>query len=824
MVAFAQDLRVAFRELRKAPSFTLTVVLTLALGIGATTAMFSLVEGILLRPLPFQDPDRLVMLGDHLKDGSNTSVTAREIGEYSSATKAFSSMGGYTTARYELSAGDVPEAVYAGRLTAGVFPTLGVQPVLGRVFTQGEEDAHQSLAVLSYGLWVTRYHRDPHIAGSSIVLNRTTYTIIGVMPRSFEFPLVAGRLNSPQLWVPLSLTRDELSDDAAAAWGYHLVARLKDNVSVARASTDVDRVAEQIMRNFPVRMSAIHIRGDATLLLEYAVRDAQPLLRTLFLAVSIVLLIACVNVAVLLLVRAIRRRREYAVRLALGARPGALLRGALCEGLLLSMTGGLLGLGLTAVALRAAPRFLPESMPRIHSVSLNATVVLFALFLACATGILASLAPAFAAVRTNLAESIKESSRAATGASSHSWLRSALVISEIAIALVLLNMSAAFLRSYQKMLAVDPGFRPDHVLVGSYHLPVRQYATNADVEKFNRAVFAALSNQPGIVAAGFSTVLPATGSSPLADYTVEEVPPGRWKMQFAEFAATYGDYFRAMGIPLLEGRYFTVEDRSDTPLVVIVNQSMARSCWPGQQAIGKQIHAGNPRSGLPWATVVGVVADTKTGSPDEPSAEQWYFPTQQPAMIAGATPASELTYPNGGYITIRSALPPEQMIHALRSTIAAIDPQLPLDQVRSMDDAIANVEAPRRFNTSLITAFAIGALIIAVMGIYAVIAFSVSLRNQEIAVRMALGAQRSRIARLVLSSGMKLALYGCFFGVLGSLALSRLVGVFLFGVSATDPRIYLTSILVILSMAFLGSVFPASRAAGTDPIEALRSM
>ena len=354
MYTAARDLRFALRRLRQAPGFTLTVVLTLALGIGATTAIFSLVEGILLRPLPFSGPDRLVLAGDHLGGGPNTPVTAREIGMYSKAATAFSSLGAYIPAGYELSGGATPVEVHAARLTAGVFPTLGVQPLLGRVFTQQEEDGHSPVAVMSYGLWVNRYHRDPHVLGGFIVLDRKAYTIIGVMPRNFEFPLQDGRLDQAQLWVPMSLTAQELSDDHASFWGYHIVARLKDGVTVAQAARDADRMARQSMREFPTRMSAIHIQGDARLLREYAVADVRPLLRTLFFAVAIVLLIACINVAGLLLVRAIRRRREYAVRLALGAPGAAIVRESVLEGVLLSVAGGLLGLALAAIAIRTA--------------------------------------------------------------------------------------------------------------------------------------------------------------------------------------------------------------------------------------------------------------------------------------------------------------------------------------------------------------------------------------------------------------------------------------------------------------------------------------
>jgi putative ABC transport system permease protein len=705
-----------------------------------------------------------------------------------------------------------------------VFPTLGVRPILGRVFTRQEDDAHQPLAVISYALWLNRYQRDPRVLGSSIDLDRRPYTIIGVMPRSFAFPLEDGQLDQVQLWVPMSLTPGELSDQTAGFWGYQMVARLRDGVTLPQAAEDVDRVARQIMRSFPASMNAIHIQGDARSLMEYAVADVRPLLRTLFFAVSIVLLIACVNVAGLLLVRAIRRRREYAVRLALGARAGAIIRESMCEGILLSVAGGVLGLAFAAAAIRTALHLLPESMPRIDSISIDGIVVAFALLLALATGVVCSLAPAFAALRTNLTESLKEGVRTGTGASSHAWLRSTLVVSEIAIALVLLTISGAFLRSFQKMRAVDPGFRPDHVLVASYQLPLTQYPTNTTAAAFNRAVVDRLARKPGIVAVGMTNILPASGLYGGSAYTIEGAPVDTWKLKFSMFAITYGDYFRAMSIPLLDGRYFTADDRANSSLVVIVGQSMAQHSWPGQRAVGKRMHVGNPHKGLPWATVVGVVADTKVGSPDEPSNDQWYLTAEQTAILFGPGASDTLTNASSGYITLRSALPPEQMTQTLRSTVAEVDPLLALQQVQPMSEVVSNVEAPRRFNTDLITAFAAGALLLAITGIYAVVAFSVSLRAQEIAIRMALGAQRTRIARLVLISGAKMALIGCGLGVLGSLAVSRLVSSFLFNVSATDPLVYLTAVLTMMCMALGASALPAMRAASADPIDALREI
>ena len=825
MQTFPQELRYPLRQLVKSPGFSLTIVLILALSIGATTAIFSLVEGVLLRPLPFTNPERLVALGDHVGQNSGYGVTAREIGEYSAATSAFSSMGGYSGTRFELGGGATPEVVDAARLTAGVFTTLGVEPIVGRVFTQQDEDARKPVALIADSLWLNRYHRDPRIVGTPITLDRKTYSIIGVMPRSFEFPLQTGRLDRTLLWIPMSLTPEELSDQNAGAWGYQMVARLKDGVTLQQAAQDADRVAQEIMRNFPAGMRAsVHIRGDVALLRERAVGDARPVLRILFLAVLVVLLIGCANVAGLMLVRAIRRRREHAVRLALGARSGVLIREAVCEGLLLSVAGGLLGLVLAATAIRFALYVLPESMPRVDAISIDVTVAAFALLLSLATGAICSFAPAFAALRTNLMQCLKEGVRGGGGAASHTWLRSALVIAEIAIALVLLNLSGAFLRSFQKMRAVDPGFRADHVLVADYQLPMNLYASDAAVQTFNREVIDRLASKPGIVAAGMASSLPATANYGMAAYTIGGQPAEGWKLKFAAFTSTYGDYFSAIGIPLIEGRTFTNEDRANAPLVVIVNQSMARDCWPGQSAIGKRMHVGNPHKGLPWATVVGVVGDTKDGAPDRPSGDHWYVPAQQPAILYGTDFSGVLTRPAGGYITIRSALAPEQMIHTLRSTVAEIDPLLALNHVQPMRNVVENIEAPRRFNTGLISTFALGALLLAITGIYAVVAFSVSLRTQEIAIRMALGAQRGNVARLVLLWGAKMALWGCGLGVIGSLVLSRFVQSFLFQVSPNDPSIYIASALVMMIMALIASALPAARAAGADPIDALRSI
>jgi predicted permease len=818
MTGLTNDLRLTFRRFRKNPGFTVAIVLTLALGIAATTAIFSLVEGVLLRPLPFKDPDRLVVLGEHLGGRPGMSVRAVEIATYTGATQTFSSLGGYITASFELSGKQLPEEIDAARLSSAAFATLGVQPALGRVFNTDDENARQPFAVISYSLWTDRFHRDPNVIGASLVLDRKPYQVIGVMPRDFEFPLSLGTLSGTQVWVPLSLTPDELSDQNSGFFGYSMIARLKDGVSVQQGVEDADRVAHQIMSELPPTMSAIKLQGDVRLLRETVIADSRPILRTLFMAAIIALLVACVNVSGLLLVRAIRERREFAVRVAIGASSSRIIRESVVEGMLLSVCAGVLGLAIAGVAIRMALHYLPDSLPRVSSISIDPLVAGFALVVAVATGVLCSLAPAFAALRTNLIATLKEGAQA--GGTSHTWLRSALVVSEVAIALVLLTVSGMFLRSLQKMLAVNPGFRADHALVAQYQLPLQQYPTDTSVTTFNRAVVDQLSSKPGVSAVAISNAVAVSTSYPLSSYTIEGVSVDQWKLKFAAFTMAYGNYFDAMGIPLIDGRTFNAHDDANAPLVVVVSQSMARDCWPGQSPIGKRMHIGNPRKGYPWETVVGVVADTKIPR-DAPGNEQYFLPMEQP--ITGTKTLENLSGPTSGYITMRSALDPDHMIQTLRSTIAEIDPLLALQNVRPLDNAISEVEAPRHFNTSLITAFAGGALLLAITGIYAVMAFSVSQRSREIAIRMTLGAQRANIAQMVLLSGGKLALIGCALGVAGSLAVSRLIDSFLFGVSPTDPFAYSAAVLIMLLLALLASALPALRAASSDPIKPLRS-
>ncbi|MGB7863388.1 MAG: ABC transporter permease [Candidatus Sulfotelmatobacter sp.] len=823
------DLRIAVRHLLKSPGFASTAVLMLALGIGATTAIFSIVEGVLLRPLPFPDPERLVATGDILQGadfGGNgeAGVTAPDIQAYTRNTHSFESLGGYTQNGYELSGVGEPAQVIGARLSGGVFPALEVAPLMGRFFTQQEDDQKEQVAVISYSLWQNRLHGDPRVLGTKILLDRKPYEIIGVMPRNFEFPLVPGRLNNSELWVPMSFTAQELSTAGASSWNFNMVGRLKPEITPAQAESDAERVAQEIMRNYPASMASLHIRAVVRSLHEETVGQARQLVRTLFLAIVVVLLIACANLAGLLLVRAIRRRREVAVRLALGARAGVLLRQAILESLVLSVTGGVLGLLLAAIALRVGVSRLPETLPRIDEIGLDWRVVLFAIALAVLTGILCGLAPAFAALRTSVNETLKEGGRTGTPGGGHALLRSALVVGEIAIALALLVASGLLLRSFEKMRAVNLGFRPDHVLTASYSLPQKQYATQPAVDEFNDELIRSLQPLPGIKSVGLTSFLPASGNNSNTAFVPEGyVPPPGANLNLGTPVQVLGDYLQAMQIPLLAGRFFTPADTANAQLVAIVNHKLAEHYWPGSDPIGKRLRIGTQEMQTPWVTIVGEVADVKESSPDMPTKEQYYQPVKQFEKSLGSLASPTDLQGNGGYIALHTAMDPEQVASVLRATVRSIDPQLPLDQVQSMERAVSDSEAPRRFNTAVIAAFAIAAVLLSVLGIYSVIAFSAALREQEMAIRIALGSQRSGILGLVFASAAKLATAGCALGLLGAAAASHVLKSLLFAVSPFDPFVLALAAVLVLILALVASLLPARRAASIDPMKALRA-
>ena len=829
MQKFVLDLRFALRQLSKSLGFTVTAVFMLAFGIGATTAIFSIVEGVLLRPLPFPDSDRLMVLSDHLQGvevgqgGDEVGVTVPDILAYTRDTHSFTALGGYQGAAFELSGNGDPAQVNASRITAGIFSALSVAPQLGRVFTADEDEHHQQVAVLSNATWRTRFHADPQIVGTKVLLDRKPYIVIGVMPRGFEFPLVPGQLNRSELWVPMSFRPDELLSRSASNWSYQMIGRLKPGLSPTQAQSDADRVAKEIMRGYPAEMASLRINALVRPLQNDTVQQSRSLLNTLFLAVGVVLLIACFNLAGLMLVRAIRRQREIAVRLALGARASALIRQAVLESLMLSLSGGVLGLILAAATLRVGKSMLPESLPRVNEISLSWQVIAFALALAIVTGIVCALAPAFAAIRTNVNSNLKEGGRTGSAGGGHARLRSTLVVAEIAIALVLLTASGLLLRSFDKMRAVDLGFTPQHVTTAAYSLPQMQYEKQSQVDSFNRELLLKLNQLPGVQSVGLTSMLPSQGVNNNQTFVVDGyIPPAGANMNLATVSQVIGNFFPAMGIRLLRGRTFTEADHAGTQLVLIVNHKFAQHFWPGQDPIGKRVRIGTQQMQTPWLTVIGEVSDTQLLSPDNPASEQYYMPVDQAEEAIGALAQPSDLNGNGGFIVLRSALPPDQMENALRATVRSIDSLLPLTQVQTMEQVVSESEASRRFNTVLISSFAFAAVLLAVLGIYSVIAFSVASRVQEMAIRMTLGSQRSAIVRLVIQSGAKLAAIGCVIGLAGAAAASGLLRSMLFGVSPFDPLVLTFAAIGILLLTVVASTLPALRAASIEPMQALR--
>ncbi len=819
-----QDVRYGARRLAHSLGFTLTAVLTLAFGIGATTAIFSIVEGVLLRPLPFANPDMLVVLGD-TTDGSlwggDPLVTGPEISAYERGTRGFSSLGGYQQNGYELSGVGDSAAINAARLTASVFSTLGVQPLMGRTFTQQEDEGRQQVAVISYQMWRSRMHGDPRVLGQTILLDRKPYQIVGVMPREFEFPLVPGQLNRSELWVPMSFIPSDLVQNGA--WAYRMIGRLKPGVPAEQAQQDAERVAQETSRTFPPAMASLRVHANVKQLSQITVAAARPMVDTLFLAVAVVLLMACANLAGLLLVRVIRRRAEIAVRLALGANGAAVLRQSLLEAMLLSVAGGLLGLAFASTALRVGVSFLPESLPRVSSIGLDWEVISFALGITVLTGFVCGLLPAYAASRTGVNDALKEGGRTGS-AGGHARLRSMLVVGQLVVALVLLTGSGLLLRSFDKLRKVDLGFRADHLLTASFGLPHQQYSTQASVDSFDTVLLGKLRQLPGVEAAGITNQLPAAGQENYGAVVAEGyVSPKGAHYTAAWRGQAMGQYINAMGIPLLHGRDLTDADTASSQMVVIVNRKFAEHYWPGQDPIGKRIHIGLQETTLPWMTVVGEIGDIKQKSADSDVTEQIYQPMSQFKRGLGQFAPPDMLTGSGGSIALRSSMAPEQMAGSLLAVVRSIDPQLPLTDVESMDQIVSEGQASRRFNAVIISSFAAAAVLLSLLGIYSVIAFSAALRNREMAIRLALGSQRASVMRLVLVSGARLGLLGCGIGAVAAVFATRLMRSMLFEVDPLDPTIIALAALSIFLLALAASVIPARRAASVEPMQALRA-
>jgi len=806
-----QDFRYAYRMLRSKPGFTILAVLTLALGIGASTAIFSVVDAVILRPLPYSAPDRLVMVKEWIPKAvpDPIPVCAPDVLQFQRENQVFESLAAFRSGQFDLSGGTEPQRVNVDRVNANLFSLLGVQPKLGRAFTADEDHPGHLVAILSNGLWQRQFGADPNIMGHTVTLNRQPYTVIGVMPQTFAFPLHGMEQgNASDVFIPMAFTPEEIGN-VGDEFNYTVLGRLKSGVTLAQANADLQAIAHRILETYPAQFRAdITLSAVAMPLADKVVGQARPLLLLLFGAVAFVLLISCINVTNLLLTRATDRQKEIAVRLALGASRARILYQLVVESMLLTLTGAGLGLFFANLITGALLALMPVEIPRVHAIDLNPAVLGFAVGLALLTGLLFGILPALAASRTNVNTTLKEGGRSGMQGREHNRVRATLVVAEVALAMVLLVGAGLLLRSFQRVLETNPGFQPEHVLTASLSLPESQYKDDTQIRNFYQRLMERLQQLPGVQMAGGSTDLPLkAGWNHIFTPEGYRPPPGA-NLNFCYHSVILGPYLQTMGVPLLRGRYFTEQDNGSTP-VLIVSESLAKRFWPNGDALGKRLKWGPAESKDTWRTIVGVVSEVKQGALEVETIPHTYEPFLQRT-------GSSLN------VAIRASGEPSSLASALRSTVWAVDPQLAVAQLQTMDEVISESTTPRRFNLFLLAGFASLALILSAVGIYGVIAYSVVRRIHEIGIRMALGAQRRDVMRLVVGQGLLLLGIGIVVGILGALALTRWLASFLYGIRPTDPATFGCVIVILAGVAFVASYIPARRATTVDPMMALR--
>jgi putative ABC transport system permease protein len=804
-----QDLRYGVRILLKKPGFTLIAVVTLALGIGANTAIFGVVNGVLLRPLPYPDADRLVMIWGKLPGHGLNKLGASppEFSDYREQNTVFSSIACYASLGFNLTGTGEPERTTGTFVSPGIFALLNIEPLSGRGFLPEEDQPdHDQVVVLSYGLWQRRFAGNANVIGQSMTLNGQSHTIVGVMPAGFQFPDA-----TTDVWKPMSFTADDLSENQRGSHYLSVIARLGPGVTPPQAQTEIEAIAHRMQQEHPGLYEEKSGWG-ATLvgLREELVGDVRPALLVLLGAVGCVLLIACANVANLLLARALTRQREMAIRSALGASRWRVMRQLLTESLLLALSGGGLGALLAVWVNDWLVSLSPVEIPRLAEVRIDARVLGFTFAVSLLTGLLFGVAPAWQASQLNLNESLKESSKSTENRHSRR-LRGALVAGEIAMASVLLVGAGLMLKSLYRLQHVEPGFNPENVLTMRLALPQSKYSEPQRQRAFFEQLLAKIESLPGVRDVGAVNYLPLSGTGNRRNFSIEGQPEPKLNLEF-RMAST--DYFHTLGIQLREGRFFNERDREDAPRVAIINETLARLFFPNEDPLGKRLKLGGVSSAFPWLTITGLVMDVKHGGPEAETPPEMYVPYLQPLMPNWNVPAM--------FVAIRAESEPLSLVAAVRNKVQELDREQPVYSVATMEQLLAGVTAPRRFNTLLLSAFASLALLLTVVGIYGVMAYVVTQRTREVGIRMALGASRRDVLKLVIGQGTVLIGIGSAIGVIASFALTRVMSGLLFGVTSTDPFI-LAAVPLLLAGVALGACFvPARRATKVDPMVALR--
>jgi len=804
METLIQDIRYGIRTLIKKPAFTAVVVAALALGIGANTAIFSIVNSILLRPLPYKDPDRLAMIWmDNKRMNVDQDIHSfANYLDYRDQNQVFESMAAYSGVSLNLVGSGEPERIIGSSATASLFEVLGVDPQRGRVFTVDEEQIGKNrVAVLSHGLWQRRFGGDPNIVGQEILVSDISRTVIGVMPPSFKFPH-----KDAEIWVPMALNDDQKR--SRGSFGYYAIGRLKPGVSIQQAQAEMGTIASNLANQYPNILEGYGV--NLVPLHQQVTGKVRPALLVLLGTVAFVLLIACANVANLLLARAAGREREIAIRTALGANRVRLIRQLLTESALIGLAGGAVGLLIAKWGLSVLIALSPEDIPRLDQIGIDGRVLGFTLLVSLLTGLVFGLVPALQASKPDLNESLKESGRSATSGVERRRVRSALVVVEVALSLVLLIGAGLMIKSFSELQKVDLGFNPDRLLSMNIQLSRTKYAGPLSTQFF-RQLIERVEAMPGVESAGATTAIFIDALPNSTNFTVEGKPP----VPTAEQIETPVDsvtpsYFRTMGIALLNGREFSEQDGLETTPVAIINDTFAKRFWPGEDPIGKRFKFGDTGSNAPWMTIVGVVGDMRRTGLDVAVRCETFLPYTQRRFIGFLS------------LVVRAKSNPAAVATAVRDEVWAIDPGQPVSHIRTMDQLLDGMMAQRRLNMVLFALFGGVALILAAVGIYGVISYSVTQRTHEIGIRMALGAGRADVLKLIIRNGMTLVLIGIAKGLIAAFALTRLMTTLLFGVSPTDLSTFAAISGILSAVALAACTVPALRAIKVDPMIALR--